>query len=100
MEGIGIKSSDIMGRGTNVQRITGGRDINPFKPNMLEAMRGENKTLGDVLNIRGLYGKSKIISFASGQWRSNKSMAGGGILLDQGIHLLDLLSPQQIMNFF
>ena len=51
LEGIGIKSSDIMGRGTNVQRITGGRDINPFKPNMLEAMRGENKTLGDALDL-------------------------------------------------
>ena len=49
---------------------------------------------GKLVNLKGLYGKSKIISFASGQWRSNKSMAGGGILLDQGIHLLD------IMRFF
>ena len=45
---------------------------------------------GEVLNIRGVYGKSKIISFAGG-WRSERSIAGGGILLDQGIHMLDLM---------
>ena len=48
---------------------------------------------GKLINIKGLYGKSKIINF-KGQWRSSKSVAGGGILLDQGIHLLD------IMRFF
>ena len=53
----------------------------------------ESRRYGQLVNLKGLYGKSKIISFA-GQWRSNKSIAGGGILLDQGIHLLD------IMRFF
>jgi len=53
----------------------------------------ESKKYGKLVNLKGLYGKSKIISFV-GQWRSNKSIAGGGILLDQGIHLLD------IMRFF
>ena len=50
----------------------------------------ESKKYGKLINLKGLYGKSKIISFV-GQWRSNKSIAGGGILLDQGIHLLDLM---------
>jgi hypothetical protein len=36
--------------------------------------------LGRVLNLRGLYGKSKIISFES-DWRTKRSEAGGGILL-------------------
>jgi predicted dehydrogenase len=46
--------------------------------------------LGSVINVRGVYGKSKIISFAGG-WRSERDVAGGGILLDQGIHMVDLM---------
>ena len=50
----------------------------------------KKKRYGKLINIRGLYGKSKIINF-KGQWRSSKILAGGGILLDQGLHLLDIL---------
>jgi predicted dehydrogenase len=46
--------------------------------------------LGEIINLRGVYGKSKIISFES-DWRTKRGIAGGGILLDQGIHMLDLL---------
>jgi len=46
--------------------------------------------LGVIINLRGVYGKSKIISFES-DWRTKRDIAGGGILLDQGIHMLDLL---------
>jgi len=46
--------------------------------------------LGEVVSFRGIYGKSSIIPFGSG-WRSEKKYAGGGILLDQGIHMLDLV---------
>jgi predicted dehydrogenase len=46
--------------------------------------------LGEVLNLRGVYGKSMIIPF-SGGWRAERRYAGGGILLDQGIHILDLI---------
>ena len=49
------------------------------------------KKYGDIINIRCLYGKSKIVTFGEEDWRSKKKFAGGGILLDQGIHLLDLL---------
>jgi predicted dehydrogenase len=45
---------------------------------------------GDVVNVRGVYGKSTIIPF-SGGWRSQRTVAGGGILLDQGIHMLDMI---------
>lgn len=46
--------------------------------------------LGQIINMRGLYGKSKIISFKS-DWRTKREVAGGGILLDQGIHMVDLM---------
>lgn len=46
--------------------------------------------LGRVINLRGVYGKSKILSFKS-DWRTKRSIAGGGILLDQGIHMVDLM---------
>lgn len=46
--------------------------------------------LGKVINLRGVYGKSKIISFNS-DWRTKRELAGGGILLDQGIHMVDLM---------
>ena len=51
-----------------------------------------SKSLGEILNIRGLYGKSKILTYDKSDWRSKKKFAGGGILLDQGIHLLDLIN--------
>lgn len=56
--------------------------------NALELVRS-NK-LGKVINLRGLYGKSKIVPLHTG-WRAQRSVAGGGILLDQGIHMVDLI---------
>ena len=47
--------------------------------------------LGRIINMRGIYGKSKLVTFNQTDWRTNRSIAGGGILLDQGIHLVDLM---------
>lgn len=44
---------------------------------------------GEVIWMRGRYGKSVDQSYFS-TWRSKKELAGGGILIDQGIHMLDL----------
>lgn len=44
---------------------------------------------GQLLWMRGRYGKSVDQSFYS-DWRSKKELSGGGILIDQGIHMLDL----------
>ncbi|SVD91962.1 uncharacterized protein METZ01_LOCUS444816, partial [marine metagenome] len=50
----------------------------------------KSKKLGEIVNLRGVYGKSKIIPF-SGGWRAERKYAGGGILLDQGLHMVDLM---------
>jgi len=44
---------------------------------------------GKILWMRGIYGKSGGVNFEK-MWRSNREIAGGGILLDQGIHMVDL----------
>ena len=45
--------------------------------------------LGEVVAARGVYGKAGDLSRQ--EWRNDIELAGGGILLDQGIHMLDLL---------
>ena len=48
--------------------------------------------LGEIVNLKGVYGKSQIVTFGKqSDWRTNRKVAGGGILLDQGIHMVDLL---------
>ena len=47
--------------------------------------------MGDLMWGRGSYGKAGSLEFEK-EWRSNLDEAGGGILLDQGIHMVDLLN--------
>jgi predicted dehydrogenase len=91
--------------GRNVADIVKVREVEATKPHLKlkygfnhryhdsvkEALRiVESKELGSILNMRGVYGKSIIVSFES-DWRSKRAIAGGGILLDQGIHMVDLM---------
>ena len=52
----------------------------------------ESGELGAVINLRAVYGKSQLVTWGKDKdWRTERKLAGGGILLDQGIHIVDLL---------
>jgi predicted dehydrogenase len=45
--------------------------------------------LGDLMYLRGRYGHGGRLGYEK-EWRFNLDLAGGGELLDQGVHLIDL----------
>lgn len=63
--------------------------VHPSAIKMKQVIDG--KKLGDILWMRGRYGK-EVDDDYSNTWRCNKTLNGGGILIDQGIHLVDLMS--------
>jgi predicted dehydrogenase len=61
-----------------------------FHYSVMEAKRLiEEGTYGRLLWMRGVYGKAGSIDFHE-NWRNYKNFSGGGILIDQGIHMIDL----------
>jgi predicted dehydrogenase len=51
----------------------------------------EDPRSGKILWMRGRYGKAMGDPGSAG-WRSDPGKSGGGILIDQGIHMLDLMN--------
>ena len=77
-----------------VEKVSGKVLMYGFNHRHHESVQHMKKTIssqefGRVLWMRGRYGKSVDESFYN-NWRSKKDLAGGGILIDQGIHMLDL----------
>ena len=86
---------------SDIQRIRDAEDRNPgcrllfgfnhrHHPGITDAKAIiDSGALGEVLTLRGMYGKGGGYDYPS-SWRNDPEVGGGGILLDQGIHMLDL----------
>lgn len=64
-----------------------------YHESVRDALRiAQSGEFGRIINLRGVYGKSQFISYGQhSDWRTQRTVAGGGILLDQGIHMVDLM---------
>jgi predicted dehydrogenase len=61
-----------------------------FHPALGHARRlVDEGAIGPLLHIRARYGHGGRIGYDK-EWRANPAIAGGGELLDQGVHLIDL----------
>ncbi len=62
-----------------------------FNPAIMQAKkRVESGDIGTVLSIRGRYGHGGRPGMEN-EWRASKELCGGGEMLDQGVHLVDLI---------
>lgn len=63
-----------------------------FHPAIIKAKEIiDSKSYGPLLFIRARYGHGGRLGYEK-EWRFNKDLAGGGELLDQGPHLIDLVN--------
>ncbi len=61
-----------------------------YHPSFLKARQLiADGTAGPLLYVRGRYGHGGRIGYES-EWRANPEVSGGGELIDQGVHLIDL----------
>src|SRR5205085_425071 len=49
----------------------------------------ESGVAGDLMFVRGRYGHGGRVGYDQ-EWRANPEVSGGGELIDQGVHLIDL----------
>jgi predicted dehydrogenase len=63
-----------------------------FHPSLIEAKAIiDSNRFGGLLWMRGRYGHGGRLGYEK-EWRANRSISGGGELVDQGSHLIDICS--------
>jgi predicted dehydrogenase len=61
-----------------------------YHPALLKARElFESGALGPMMFVRGRYGHGGRLGYEK-EWRANPALSGGGELMDQGVHLIDL----------
>jgi len=61
-----------------------------FHPACLKAVElFQSGVLGPMMFVRGRYGQGGRVGYEK-EWRADPKLAGGGELIDQGVHLIDL----------
>jgi predicted dehydrogenase len=61
-----------------------------YHPSLLEARKIiDSGALGTLMFMRGRYGHGGRVGYER-EWRSDPTLSGGGELIDQGVHLIDL----------
>lgn len=61
-----------------------------YHPSLLKALElCRSGVLGDLMFLRGRYGHGGRIGYDQ-EWRADPRLSGGGELIDQGVHLIDL----------
>lgn len=66
---------------------------NRFNPTVLELKKLiDKKTYGNLLGVKGILTWNREEDYySSSYWRGSKRLEGGGVLINQGIHTIDLL---------
>jgi predicted dehydrogenase len=61
-----------------------------YHPALLKARElFDSGVLGELMFVRGRYGHGGRVGYDR-EWRANPALSGGGELIDQGVHLIDL----------
>jgi predicted dehydrogenase len=61
-----------------------------YHPACLKALEiFRSGALGPIMFVRGRYGQGGRLGYEK-EWRANSKLSGGGELIDQGVHLIDL----------
>ncbi len=62
-----------------------------FHPGIWQAKKmADEGVIGEIFNIRARYGHGGRAGMEN-EWRASKDLCGGGELLDQGVHVIDLI---------